>query len=362
MVMASDNSSTDGCSSQVNSATEEAIFLGSFGGGIALLVILSLLSVATIIMFIHSYVGIRHRVKSQSRRIFLIRLFAIFPIYSATSLAGVYFPRASLITGWGSSLYLSMTMYTFVLLVIDYYGGLEAMERHLEGVEVSLSAPPLTCCCPCLPKVVFMDHFHGMRVLVLQAVYLRPLTTIIGAILWTDGIYAPRIGPDSAFLYLTIISLISSLVAVYGLSVMYNATLKHLRHFMIGVKFAVLKCVIIVTNLQNMIIAALSAANAIPCSGAFNSPARGTLIYHILVICEMFLILLVLKIYYAQWSKKHEYGKHFSSKASVGDLKPAAEEKPPAVEAINEGMDDVELKAGVNGESKSSPDKSDTGV
>eukprot|EP00057_Strongylocentrotus_purpuratus_P001040 XP_001190867.2 PREDICTED: organic solute transporter subunit alpha [Strongylocentrotus purpuratus] len=365
-----DNSSTGsrGCSVDVSSAREEMEVLRSVGWGIALLVTLTALSCATVGMFLHSWVRIRRQVPYGNRRIFLVRLFALFPVFSVTSLAGFYVPRASLIANWGSSLYLSMTLYTFVLLIVDYYGGIGPMEDHLDGIKVSLSAPPLTCCCPCLPKISFtMTNFHRMRRLVLQTAYIRPLCVFLGAVLWADGIYKPSIiEADSAFVYLSVITLASSLVAVYGLSVIYNATHNQLQHFMISIKFATIKCVLIITNGQNLIIAILIAKDVIPCVGPLDSAVRGEFLYNMLVIFEMFLLNFFFKLYYWRWMVKHEYGHRFVS-ASVGDITDIKNfEANAPMNVTRERINDLQEEASVDGSlsnvSKSGSFKSETVV
>ncbi|XP_063954339.1 organic solute transporter subunit alpha-like [Lytechinus pictus] len=363
----SDNSSTGSgsCSVEVSSAREEMEVLRSVRWGIAILVTLTVLSSATIGMFLHSWMKIRRHVPYGNRRIFLVRLFGLFPVFSGTSLAGFYVPKASLIANWGASLYLSTTLYTFVLLIVDYYGGVEPMEHHIEGIKVSLSAPPLTCCCPCLPKINFtMTNFHRLRRLVLQTAYIRPLCVFIGAVLWADGIYKPSIiEADSAFVYLSSISLVSSLVAVYGLSVIYNATHTTLQHFMISIKFTTIKCVLIITNGQNLLIAILIATDVIPCVGPLDSAVRGELLYNMLVVFEMFLLTFSFKLYYWRWMVKHEYGHRFAS-ASVGDFADLGENAPMKI--THDRLNDLQEKSSANGSlsniSKTGSFKSETVV
>ncbi|XP_071509155.1 organic solute transporter subunit alpha-like [Diadema antillarum] len=362
----SSNKST-GCSDHVSSSGEEMKMILSVPWGLPILISITICAGLTIIMFFHSWMRIRRHIPYGNRRMFLVRLFALFPIYAGTSLAGFYVPKASLIANWGASLYLSSTLYTFVLLIVDYFGGVEPMELHIDGIKVSLSAPPLTCCCPCLPKINFsMTNFHRFRRLVLQTAFIRPVCVFIGAVLWADGIYKPSvIEADSAFVYLNVISLVSSLIAVYGLSVIYNATAVPLKNFMVSAKFTAMKCVLIMTNGQNLIIAILVKKNVIPCVGILDSASRGELLYNMLVVYEMFLLTLVFKLYYWHWIISHEYGMKYMS-ASVDDLDlDGVDEKEP-MSVTHERIQDLQEKTSANGSlsnvSKTGSFKSETVV
>ncbi|XP_071509156.1 organic solute transporter subunit alpha-like [Diadema antillarum] len=334
------DNTTDSCSSHVGSIGEQIEAFRSIYWGIPLLSFLTVFAGLNLCMFIHSWVMIRRHVPYSARRIFLVRFFALFPIYSFTSIAGLYIPRAALITNWVSSLYMSTTLYAFVLLIVDYFGGIEKMEAYMTGREVSLRAPPFTCCCPCLPSVKFsMKLFHTFRGLVLQTAYIRPTIVFIGAVLWADGIYNPSsIAPDSAFIYLTAIGLLSSLLAVFGLSIIYNATAEPLQYFMVGAKFNAMKFTLILTNAQNLVMGIFVKTGVIPCVGPFNTASRGQVLYNMLVICEMFLLTVMLKFYYCWWMSKNEYGRDSLSK-TVGTHPLSDPEKNNGAAGENQSQD-----------------------
>jgi len=46
-------------------------------------------------------------------------------------------------------------MYTFIRLMVHYYGNTASMITVLEDQKVTLRSPPCCCCCCCLPNVDF---------------------------------------------------------------------------------------------------------------------------------------------------------------------------------------------------------------
>ncbi len=80
-----------------------------------------------------------------------------------------------------------------------------------------------------------------------------------------------QISKTSAFLYLTLISLVSTLVGVYGLTVFYKVSTEPLKKYWIREKFIALKTVMIVPNVQTLILAILIRARVIKCIQPFSA-------------------------------------------------------------------------------------------
>ena len=84
--------------------------------------------------------------------------------------------------------------------------------------------------------------------------------------------YFFQISKTSAFLYLTVISLTSTLVGVYGLTVLYKVSSTPLKKYWIREKFLALKTVMIVPNLQTLLLAVLIRARVIRCLATISAP------------------------------------------------------------------------------------------
>ncbi|XP_072035702.1 organic solute transporter subunit alpha-like [Amphiura filiformis] len=260
----------------------------------ALLIFSTLLTGITLVIFMEIVVYVSIKVPYGARRGYTIFLLGLFPVFSVTSLASIYVPRAAIVASWAASLYLSLGLYIFILLILAHFRGIDTMVRRLQDVEITLAQPPLACCCPCCCSKIKLthQHIHRLRLVVLQSALIQPLTLFIASILWTDGLYIPAyISKTSAFLYLTLISLISTLVGVYGLTVFYKVSIEPLKKYWIKEKFIALKIVMIVPNVQTLLLAILVRSKVIKCIAPFSASLVSSIIYNALVICEMFILI-----------------------------------------------------------------------
>merc|ERR1712136_286573 len=86
---------------------------------------------------------------------------------------------------------------------------------------------------------------------------------------------------------------VSSLCAVYSLSLLFSPTSKIMKQHNFAVKFICIQCVMIVCQLQHSILSFLAEKDVIPCKDPFNSAARAADIHNVLVIPEMLVLLIV---------------------------------------------------------------------
>ncbi|XP_071956935.1 organic solute transporter subunit alpha-like [Antedon mediterranea] len=265
-------------------------------------IIAGILSCLTVLLFVEiSYRIARNQFYSASRTIIII-LLALYPVSSVTSFVGVIIPRASLVANLTASFYYCICLYLFVVLVIDYYNGVDSMIIKLKDRRISLARPPIACCCDCLPKInMTRSNFHKLRLGILQNAVVRPISLFIAATLWADG----TAKAVEAYLYMNIITMISSIFAVYSLAVIYNASKKPLKEFMITPKFIAMKLVMLVGNTQHFILSMLAYIEVIlPCKPPFNTQTRANTIYNMLIIYETFIMLLLGRIFIFIWREK----------------------------------------------------------
>ncbi|XP_070576584.1 organic solute transporter subunit alpha-like isoform X2 [Ptychodera flava] len=216
----------------------------------------------------------------------------MYPVLSCTSLLALYVPRAHFIASIHATLYFSVTLYRFVLLIFDYFGGLEAAVVLLENEEVSIASCPLLCCFQCLRKVKVTRKFlFTMKRLAMQVAFVRPTALFVAAVLWTDDKYTPgQIAHNEAYVYLNTISIVSTLLAMYALNVIYRASREPLRGFQITKKFMTVQIALLLVNIQHAFLAVLVSVNVIKCTDPVSSKARANIIYNILIVTEMFVL------------------------------------------------------------------------
>ncbi|XP_071956108.1 organic solute transporter subunit alpha-like [Antedon mediterranea] len=268
-----------------------------------LLATASVLTCLTFCLFLESFKYMTSKVPFGARRGYLAWLIGIYPVFSATSLTGIYIPRASILANWCANIYLAVCIYAFLMLTVNYFGGVMVMVERLKDTKIRLNRPPLACCCLCLPNIILTEvHFHRIRIAVLQVCVIRPLVLFIAAVLWADGIYVQaQISKDSAFVYLNTVSLISTLIAVYSLSILHKASVEPLKGYLIKSKFISMKIVMLTTNIQNLVLAFLSRFGVIECSTHFSSEVRANILYNYLVVFETFFMLFIGRLILSQW-------------------------------------------------------------
>ncbi|XP_070578970.1 organic solute transporter subunit alpha-like [Ptychodera flava] len=285
------SSESGGCS--IGDPYTYQFFPNMTAASIALLVITSILSIVTLVIFLESVIFIQKTLPSTRRKMQVTWIIGLFPAYSLTSLLAIYVPRAHFIATIHSSLYLSVTLYCFVLLIFDYYGGFDAAIVLLSEDTSSIAFPPLLCCCVCcLPKVKVSKRFlRIMKRLVFQTALVGPIVRFIATVLWTDGRYKPGlIAFDEAYVYLNTILIVSTVLAMYGLQAIYKVSLTLLKEFRLRPKFLSVQITLLLGNIQNAFLGILVSTNVIKCSDPFSSKTRANFLFNFLIIIEMFLM------------------------------------------------------------------------
>ena len=81
---------------------------------------------------------------------------------------------------------------------------------------------------------------------------------------------------NDAYVYLNLITLVSSMIAIIALFILYLASRKHLAPFYIDVKFAVVGLALFCSNIQILVLDVLTFTGVIPCSKPFDWETRAS--------------------------------------------------------------------------------------
>ncbi|XP_038059665.1 organic solute transporter subunit alpha-like [Patiria miniata] len=292
------DSEESNCTFTVPSAGEMFLLHTSEPWSTAVLIVVSILSFLTCLLFIETAYSATRSLEYGTRRGYTMFILGLVPVFSVTSLTGIYIPKAALVGIWAASVYLSVSLYIFLMLIFNYFGGPDEMVAKLAKTKISLSQPPLACCCPCCCRKIWLTttNLHRLRVAVLQMAVVYPLTYFITAILWADGLYNPaQLDPSSAYLYLTVLMIASTLTAMYALTIINVAADASLAamYGTFRLRFSLLKFFMIVPSLQGLVISIVSQVVNFSCEGVLAPSIRASLWYNILVVIEMFLLLLI---------------------------------------------------------------------
>ncbi|XP_022108683.1 organic solute transporter subunit alpha-like [Acanthaster planci] len=268
---------------------------------IAAIVLLTATSILTLVMFVESVINVNKKIPNSRRRVRLIVLMGIYPMMSLTSMISLYIPAAHLLNSLVASVYFSVALFQFIMLIIDYYGGKVAVVEKLKDRQVSLASPPFTCCCPCcLPKITITpSNLRNLRRIVMQVAFVRPFLYFISLVLWTDGKYTHgKIALDEPYIYILTVSSLSGLLALYGIILFLTVSLEPLRSYRIRPKFFTVQMVLIIISSQNLILAILADVGVIPCVAPFSSDSRANYIGDMLIIVEMLFFAILSRMYF----------------------------------------------------------------
>ncbi|KAL4236227.1 hypothetical protein ACF0H5_004614 [Mactra antiquata] len=230
-------------------------------------------------------------------------ILGLFPVTILTSLTSILVPTSTTLCDVIASCYLSICFYTFVTLTIDYFDGEEHMLAVLSHDKVQLNTPPCCCCCCCILRPIKMTRnaLLILKTCSLQVAVVRPVLLFIAAVLWTDGKYNKGLdSSSSSYLYITILTVISTLVSMYGTVVIYRATRDHLKQYHLHLKYISFKVMLVLINLQSLIFGILAIFDIPECVGTRGTKVRASYMHHGILVIESFLLTLVARKAYRQ--------------------------------------------------------------
>lgn len=218
-------------------------------------------------------------------------ILGVYPVFSIMSLIGMYIPRSSFVCIFVANIYHSITLWKFLDLVTDFFGGSARMIQRLQGQHVAPNPFPCCCCC-CLPNIpTSRSNLRRMTLAVYQLSLIRTILFFVALILWTDEKYdygdVSFTNPNA---YINAIVAISTWLSFYGYLLFYQAARPALPGYGLRSKFVCIILVLIVCSLQSGILETMGALGAIPCQPPLSADTRSQIIYYYSLVVEMFLI------------------------------------------------------------------------
>ncbi|XP_014675627.1 PREDICTED: organic solute transporter subunit alpha-like isoform X2 [Priapulus caudatus] len=288
------------CTQEIPSV--EVVFHDMSRAGFVLAGIVIVLASFTFLIYIDEVLFLRKVPQLPSeRKARYYFLLGLYPVFSWTSVLGLFIPRASILAQLVAICYLAICVYQFFELIVDYFGGKKKLFNMLPDHGIPLKSVPLGCflCC-------FQDHakltrgnFLRMKKLVLQMAILHPFLMFVAAVLEANGSYKPgKIALDSAYLYITSLAGASTALAVWGLVMLYRLAKEPLSNYHITAKFFSTQVVLVLSNVQGMILILLAGNNVIKCIAPLVTETRGIELHFLMMVFEMFAISVFARIYY----------------------------------------------------------------
>ncbi|XP_071506752.1 organic solute transporter subunit alpha-like [Diadema antillarum] len=273
---------------------------------LTIIIVCTAITVFLVVLLIEAARFLDKRVRPSTvsnHRITTWWMIAVFPVMSCVVLPGIYSPISASFCHLIASLCFSFTMFKFLIILVNYYGGYKEMvvSFSAENTSFSLASAPLFCCCDrCLPrKRLTRRSFKWLKIAVLQTAIFKPVTSFIGVVVWLDGVYlTSRLDEDEPFTFVNIANILSSMIAMMGLNMLYTASTEHLEKFNIGVKFTFIKLGILVCNVQPAVLGLFMRLRFLGCALPYTNQARANVLQCILLIVESGILFPFVRRYY----------------------------------------------------------------
>ncbi|MEE6511280.1 hypothetical protein FKM82_017760 [Ascaphus truei] len=271
--------------------------------------ILTFLTLLSVVIFIEDAFYLTKKVRCPSKRNTFLWNSAAPTVIAIFSCFGLWIPRSAMFVDIGISTYFAVCFYLMLMVLIEGFGGKDALVKKLESNLVPINTGPCCCCCPCLPRIKLTKRKVNIFIVaVLQLAFLKPVFNIIGLILWADGTFnIDDVSVRSLALWVNTTLGFSTIIALWPIGILFREAKVHLSEQNVGAKYAVFQILLILTTLQNSIFSILANAGQIPCVPPYSSKARSQLMNNHLLIVETFILAAVARIAYRKRDEEAGY-------------------------------------------------------
>ncbi|NXS44050.1 OSTA protein, partial [Balaeniceps rex] len=239
-------------------------------------------------------------------------------VVSVVSCFGLWFPRSMMVVEMATTAYFAICFYLLMLVMVEGFGGKEAVLSTLKDVPMVVSTGPCCCCCPCLPRITMSRVLpvsccarRKLQLMILgtfQYAFCRVAAVFLGLVLAADGNYNPAdISEKSTSLWINTAVGISTLFGLWALGILFRQARLHLTEQNIKAKFFCFQILLLLTALQPAIFSILANEGKIACSPPFSSKARSQQMNMQLLIPQTFILAVVTRMYYRKQDDKPGY-------------------------------------------------------
>eukprot|EP00058_Branchiostoma_floridae_P004591 XP_002590079.1 hypothetical protein BRAFLDRAFT_123450 [Branchiostoma floridae] len=268
-------------------STDVTAVVVMFGGTLA--------SLVTVLVYLEECLYFCRNPFLARRRSKMLKILAVYPVISTTSVSNLWFPQASAVADFAASWYLSLAIYQVFTLMLDYLGGKRGIVESIGGLKIRMNTLPI-CCCVCLPP----------KPLNMQLTVVYPVTSYIFALINTDqSVQGRNQDTASTGLVLRAVPMVSILMAVYSILCVCRNVTQHTPHaaaFRLRPKLAVVMLIMGLSRLQFVVLSLVSIPGGKGCGPGtlFTGPDRRKVIGSVLTVLEMLLLGLLARRLFTQ--------------------------------------------------------------
>ncbi|XP_075058434.1 organic solute transporter subunit alpha isoform X2 [Mixophyes fleayi] len=267
---------------------------------LCLMGILTTLSIISVILYLEDAFYIVKKVRCPVKRKTFLWKSAAPTVISIFTCLHLWIPRSSIFVEIGIGTYFAVCFYLILMVIIEGFGGKDALVKKLETTDVHINTGPCCCCCPCLPRIKMTKKKVNLFILgVFQMAFLKPVFNFIGLILWSDGIYnTDDLSGRSVALWMNVTLGFCTVIALWPIGILFREAKVHLSEKNIGTKFAIFQLLLILTTLQTSVFNILASTGVLPCVPPYAFKARANLMNNHLLIIETFLLSVMARLAY----------------------------------------------------------------
>ncbi|KAL4824500.1 hypothetical protein H8958_022101 [Nasalis larvatus] len=227
---------------------------------LALTSIMTLLVLGSIAIFLEDAVYLYKNTRCPIKRRTLLWNSSAPTVVSVFCCFGLWIPRSLFLVEMAIAAFYAVCFYLLMLVMVEGFGGKEAVLRTLRDTPMMVHTGPCCCCCPCCPRLLLTRK--KLQILMLgpfQYAFLKITLSLVGLFLIPDDIYDPA------------------------------------------------DVLLILTALQPAIFSVLANGGQIACSPPFSSKTRSQVMNCHLLILETFLMTVLTRMYYRRKDYKVGY-------------------------------------------------------
>ncbi|XP_069328832.1 organic solute transporter subunit alpha [Eulemur rufifrons] len=276
---------------------------------IALTSIMTLLVLGSIAIFLEDAVYLYKNTRCPIKRRTLLWSSSAPTVVSVFCCFGLWIPRSLMLVEMAITSFYAICFYLLMLVMVEGFGGKEAVLRTLKDTPMIIHTGPCCCCCLCCPRLMLTRK--KLQLLMLgpfQYAFFKITLVLVGLFLIPDGIYDPAdISEKSTALWINTFLGASTLFALWTLGILFRQAKLHLGEQNIGGKFVLFQVLVVLTALQPSIFSLLANGGQIACSPPFSSKIRSQVMNCHLLILETFLLTVLTRMYYRREDHKLGY-------------------------------------------------------
>lgn len=276
---------------------------------IALTIILTFLTIGSIAIFLEDAIYLYKNTLCPIKKKTLIWSSSAPTVVSVFCCFGLWIPRALTLVEMAITSFYAVCFYLLMMVMVEGFGGKEAVLRTLKDVPMRVHTGPCCCCCPCCPPLILTRK--KLQLLILgpfQYAFLKIVMSIVGLFLIPDGIFDPaEITEKSTALWISNFLAVSTLFALWCLAILFRQAKLRLGEQNMGSKFGLFQALVILTALQPAIFSLLANGGQIACSPPYSSKIRSQVMNCHMLILETFLLTVLTRMYYRKKDNKVGY-------------------------------------------------------